>query len=120
MNSEVDRAGVDRLLAAVASQVAPRGEHSYVDGEAERLARPVLFAAQRGLHSAEEWQRWLAGVADPSPLPTWDAAFESREGLAKRHNLHAFLFALYVNASESGDEQMQLHVPALQAVFRTL
>ncbi|HEY6124686.1 MAG TPA: DUF2785 domain-containing protein, partial [Steroidobacteraceae bacterium] len=52
-NSAVDRQGVDRLLGAVAAPVAPAGEHSYIDGESERLARPVLFAAQRGLYTSD-------------------------------------------------------------------
>jgi hypothetical protein len=119
LNPGVDRAGMDRLLAAVAAQVTPAA-HAYVDGESERLARPVLFAAQRGLLSAEEWRKWLLAVAAPAPLPDWGAAFQSREGLAKRHDLLAFLYALYVNARESSDPQIQVLVPALQAVFKTL
>lgn len=120
LNPAVDRAGVDRLLAAVASQITPPGEQAYVDGESERLARPVLYAAQRGLYSADEWQKWLQGVASPAPLPDWAAAFQSRAGLAKRHNLNGFLFALYVNVRESGDPKMQDLLPGLQAVFKTL
>lgn len=120
LNPAVDRASIDRLLAAVAAQVAPPGEHAYVDGESERLAGPVLFAAKRGLHTADDWQMWLMAVASPSPLPHWGAAFQSRAGLAKRHNLQAFLYALYVNARESGDAGMAALVPGLQAVFKTL
>ncbi len=120
LNPAVDRASMDRLLAAVAAQVAPPGEHAYVDGESERLARPVLFAAKRGLHSTDDWQKWLMAVASPAPLPDWGAAYQSRAGLAKRHNLQAFLHALYVHARESGDAGMQALVPGLQAVFKTL
>jgi hypothetical protein len=120
LNPQLDRDAVDRLLAAVAAQVAPPGEHPYVDGESERLARPVLYAASRKLHSPEDWQQWLQAVASPAPLPDWGAAFQSRAGLAKRHNLQAFLYALYVNARESGDAGMQALVPAIQAAFKTL
>ncbi len=120
LNPAVDRAAIDRLLAAVAAQVAPPGEHAYVDGESERLARPVLFAAKRGLHTADDWRMWLVAVSSPAPLPDWGAAFQSRAGLAKRHNLQAFLYALYVNAQESGDVGMQSLLPGLKAVFKTL
>jgi hypothetical protein len=120
LNPQLDRGAVDRLLAAVAAQVAPPGEHAYVDGESERLARPVLYAASRKLHSPEDWGKWLQAVASPAPLPDWGAAFQSRSGLAKRHNLQAFLYALYVNAQESGDAGMQALLPALQAVFKML
>jgi hypothetical protein len=120
LNPGVDRASVDRLLGAVASQVTPPGEHAYVDGEPERLARAVVFAAQRKLHTADEWQAWLSKVAEPAPLPDWGASFQSRAGLTKRHNLLGFLYALYVNASESGDAGMQALLPGLREVFKTL
>ncbi|HEU4781070.1 MAG TPA: DUF2785 domain-containing protein [Steroidobacteraceae bacterium] len=120
LNPAVDRAALDRLLAAVASQVAPAGEHAYIDGEPERLARAVLFAAQRGLYSPDDWSVWLLKAAAPAPLDSWDAAYTSRVGLAKRHNVHAFLFALYVNARESADANMQALVPGLQAALKTL
>jgi hypothetical protein len=120
LNPAVDRAGLDRLLGAVAVQVAPAGDHSYIDGEPERLARPVLFAAQRGLYTADEWQKWLQAVAAPPAQADPQAAFRTRAGLARRHNLQSFLYALYVNARESGDANMQALVPGLQAVFKTL
>lgn len=116
LNPAVDRAGLDRLLGAVAAQVAPAGEHSYIDGESERLARPVLFAAQRGLHTAAEWEKWLRDLAAPvKGEPTTGTL----AALARHHNLNAFLYALYVNARESGDANMQALVPGLQAVFKT-
>jgi hypothetical protein len=120
LNPAVDRAGLDQLLGAVAAQVAPAGEHSYIDGESERLARPVLFAAQRGLLTPEDWQKWLQKVATPPPSLSGDAAYRTRAGLAWRHNLQAFLYSLYVNARESGDQNMLALVPGLQAVFKTL
>jgi len=120
LNPAVDRAGLDQLLGAVAAQVAPAGEHSYIDGESERLARPVLFAAQRGLLTTEDWQKWLQKVATPPPSLNGEAAYRTRAGLAHHHNLQAFLYALYVNARESGDANIQALVPALQTVFKTL
>jgi hypothetical protein len=120
INPAVDRAGLDQLLGAIAVQVAPPGDHSYIDGESERLARPVLYAAQRGLITAAEWEQWLRQVATPPASQSEEDAFRTRAGLARRHNLHAFLFALYVNARESGDANMQVLVPALQAVLKTL
>jgi hypothetical protein len=118
LNPAVDRAGLEQLLGAVAAQVAPAGEHSYIDGESERLARPVLFTAQRGLLTPEDWGKWLQKVATPPPSLSGDAAFRTRAGLAHQHNLQAFLYSLYVNARESGDAKMQVLVPALQAVFK--
>lgn len=119
LNPNVDRAGVDRLLTAVAAQVAP-GEHAYVDGESERLARAVLVAAQRGLLSAAEWEQWLLAVSKPAPMPDWRSAYRTRAGLTKRHNLMSFLNALYVNARESSNENVQRLVPGLQAAYKSL
>jgi hypothetical protein len=120
LNPNVDRAGVDRLLAAVAAQIAPAGEHAYVDGESERLARAVLVAAQRGLHSAAEWEQWLLAVSKPAPLPDWGSAYRTRAGLTKRHNLMGFLNALYVNVREGGNENAQRLLPGLQAAYKSL
>jgi len=120
INPAVDRPSVDRLLKAVATQVAPPGGHSYIEGESGRLARPVLIAAQRGLYTADEWRDWIIKVASPAPLASWDVAFTSREGLAKRHNVHAFLSVLYVNARESSDQNIQALIPGLQAALKTV
>jgi hypothetical protein len=115
----VDRAGLERLLGAIAAQVAPPGDHSYIDGESERLARPVLFIAQRGLLTADEWQQWLRTLAAPPASASKEDAYRTRAGLARRHNLDTFLYALYVNARESDNANMQALVPGLQAVFKT-
>jgi hypothetical protein len=118
LNPAVDRAALDRLMSAVATQVAPPGEHSYIDGESERLARPVLFAAQRGLLTASDWEQWLRTLAAPPVPANKEEAIRTRAGLARNHNLNAFLYALYVNARESGNTNMQALVPGLQAVLK--
>ena len=120
LNPALDREQLDHILAAVATQVAPAGEHFYTYGEPERLARPVLFALQRGLHDEAAWSAWLQGVVAPAPLPEWSAAFSSQHGLAKRHNTRAFLLALYVGLAESGDEAMKARVPAVVAALRVV
>lgn len=120
LNGELDRAQLDRLLAAVRKQIAPAGDHFYVYGESERLLRPMLFIAQRGQHDDAFWKAWLADLIAPAPLPSWDAAFASQAGLAKRHNTQAFLLALYANTRDSEQPAMQslagLTREALQAL----
>jgi hypothetical protein len=117
LNPAVERADLERLLGAIASQVAPPGEHSYIDGESERLARPVLYAAQRGLLSPDDWTQWLRALAAPPAGEKKEDALRTRAGLARVHNLNSFLYALYVNARESGNTNMQALVPGLQAVL---
>ena len=102
LNPAITKPQLDRLLAAIATQVAPKQLVSYTAGEPDRLARPVLFIAQRGLHTDEEWKAWFAEVMSPKPMAAWDEAFLTELGLAKRHNTRAFLLSLY--ASSTGAE----------------
>jgi hypothetical protein len=105
LNPALNRAQLDQILAAVASQVAPSG-HFYIYGEPERLARPVQYALARGIYSTAEWQAWLAQISSPAPLANWDQAFESQAGLAKRHNTRAFLLGLYAALRDSKDAKL--------------
>lgn len=101
LNPAVTKPQLDRLLAAIATQVAPRQLVAYAAGEPDRLARPVLFIAQRGLHRDDEWEAWFAQVLSPAPMATWDDAFSSERGLARRHNTRAFLLSVFASASGS-------------------
>jgi Protein of unknown function (DUF2785) len=101
LNPAVTKAQLDRLLAAIATQVAPPQIVSYTAGEPDRLARPVLFIAQRGLHSDAEWKEWFGQVLSPKPMAAWGEAFLTEPGLAKRHNTRAFLLSLYASATSS-------------------
>jgi len=101
LNPAVTKPQLDRLLAAIATQVSPRHLVAYTAGESDRLARPVLFMAQRGLHSDEEWKAWIGQVTSPAPMANWDEAFSSELGIARRHNARAFLLSVYASASAS-------------------
>jgi len=102
LNPATTRPQIDRLMSAIASQVAPP-RASYQAGEPDRLARPIVFIAQRALHTDEEWSAWFARVLSPAPLAAWDQAFASEAGLAKRHNTRAFLLSVYATASSTED-----------------
>jgi hypothetical protein len=90
---------------------------AYWAGEPDRLARAVVFIAQRKLHSDAEWQTWFAGITDPKPLSSWNAAFQSEAGIRKRHNTRAFLLSLFATASTTEDSGIrQLAAPARDAL----
>ena len=118
LNPAVTKAQLDRLLAAIARQVAPQDATvAYWAGEPDRLARAVTFIAQRKLHSDQEWQAWFATVMDPRPLAAWDAAFKSEAGIRKHHNARAFLLSVFATATTSEDAGIrQLLVPAREAL----
>jgi hypothetical protein len=102
LNPRASKADLDVLLTAIAAQVVPAGDHFYIYGEPLRLARPVFYIAQRNLHSEQEWRTWLQVLVQPAPLPSWDDAFKSQGGLAKRHNTVAFLTSSYLLLQENG------------------
>ncbi|MFA5941637.1 MAG: DUF2785 domain-containing protein [Sinimarinibacterium sp.] len=120
LNPAFGKPQLDRLLAALASQIMPPGEHAYTDGEPERLARVLLVAAQRGLHTAEDWDAWFRRLLEPAPDLPWAQAYTSRAGLSRRHNLAAFLFATYVNARESNSPGVEALLPGLRTAIKAL
>lgn len=104
---------------AVASQLMPK-QHSYIFGEAERLARPILFLAASQSYSEEEWSNWLKIISNPSPLENWRNAFSSESDLARLHNIKAFINAIYINASASGNDGVKMLQSGSLDVLRTL
>ena len=116
LNPGVDREGLKLIVSAVGVQVAPKG-HAYVHGESERLARPILFAAGRGVMSEKEWSGWLMKLATPADP---DKVFASEEGLAWRHNVMGFLQALYMNVVAGSDPKDDVLRPGLEAALKAM
>lgn len=117
LNPNVDALQVQRLLAAVASQVAPAGEVFYRYGEPERLARAVFYAHRRGIAEDAAWQEWFESLTGGD----WNASFSSQAGLARRHNTLAFLLVMHLNATAAGDKEDEaLDKIVLQAISRVL
>jgi hypothetical protein len=102
------------VLAAIATQIAPRDPAvAYWAGEPDRLARAVIFIAQRKLHTDAEWKTWFETVMSPAPLASWNTAFASESGIRKRHNARAFLLSVFATATTSEDAGIQrLAAPA--------
>jgi hypothetical protein len=118
LNPRIDKEALGLVVSAVGTQVAPKG-HSYIFGESERLARPVLFAAARGAKTEGEWAEWLMQLATPAP----DAAgklYASAEGLAWRHNTSAFLSTLYVNVALGSDKADDVMLKGLDAALKAV
>ncbi len=103
-----------RILDAIHAQVAPE-EHFYIYGESERLARPVLFIAQRGLFSDAEWTAYFARFPAAG-----ENVFASQAGLAWRHNTMAFLSALYLNTRISESTADDAMLPGLEAALQAM
>ena len=115
LNPALERAQLDPMLKAIASQAVPESAHAYVFGEPGRLARPVLYLAKRGWLSEAEWIAWFgelpARIGDPAK------AYADTAWLARRHDLLAFLNAIYLEADQSDDVQIKaLKVPVVMAM----
>ncbi len=104
INPAFGRAEQTRIRDAVASQLTPEG-HFYIYGEPERMGRIIYFMARRGDFTEAEWTTWLAAVADPTPLSDWSEAFGAQAGLARRHNVVAFLSYLATSPRLTWDDE---------------
>ena len=109
---------VDRIIGALATQIAPASGHFYIYGEPERMALPLIYIAQRGIYTTEQWRAWFAGIA---AIPEEGSLYSSQAGLSRRHNLQALLLVLHVNASEAKDELLRESLlPAVTDTLRAL
>ncbi|MEQ1708266.1 MAG: DUF2785 domain-containing protein [Terricaulis sp.] len=119
LNESYGREDLLRIRDALVTQIAPEG-HFYIYGEHERLARPILVIAQRGVFSAEEWSAWFARIVAPAPLASWNEAYSSQAGLARKHDTAAFVQTIWINARLSENPDIQALLPGAEAALRTL
>ncbi|MDZ4738298.1 MAG: DUF2785 domain-containing protein [Alphaproteobacteria bacterium] len=119
LNPAFAKPDLQRICDAIALQISPPS-HSYIFGEPQRLAAPILQIAQRNLFSQAEWSAWLEQVAAPAPLASWNDAYASTANLARLHNVDAFMQTLYLNArlNKSADDDTLL--PGAEAAIRAL
>jgi hypothetical protein len=103
-----------RIRDAIAMQIAPDG-HFYIYGESERLARPIIFMAQRGLITEAEWRAWFAMLPGDT-----SAMFSNQAGLARRHNVNAFLQVIYLNARLGENAEDDVLLPGAEAALRAM
>jgi hypothetical protein len=118
LNPAITKPQLAALLTAVATQIAPKDPRvAYWAGEPDRLARTVVFIAQRKLHTDDEWKAWFVTVMDPKPIPSWDAAFRSEVGIRRHHNVRAFLLSVVASSTAAEDAGIrQLISPARDAL----
>lgn len=114
LNGALDAPQQEQIRDAVQSQINPNETHFYIYGEPERLARPILYLALKGAFNEENWADWMQELADPAPFEDWSDVYRSQEGLAKLHNTKAFANAIYTNAANSENDDVNLlAAPAL-------
>ena len=114
LNPALGKPELERIRDAVASQLQPEG-HFYIYGESARLAGAIVYMAQRGVLSEAEWTAWFAAL----PMPS-DDAYTTQAGLARRHNLTAFLEAVWLNAKLSQSAADDALLPGAETALRAL
>lgn len=120
LNPAVSGSELDAIVQAARAQVVPAQSHFYIYGESDRLARPLVYAARRGLLDAAYWQGCVEALASPLPLANWGEAFASQHGLARLHNTKQFLRALGSLVAQQKDPAVAalLAQPVAQALAR--
>ena len=114
LNKRLQRPQADALLAAIASQVLPPGDHAWRHGEPDRLAAPVFYLAQGPLLESADWERWLTELALKRQRTPIDTTM-----MAQKHNLSAFLNSLYVAVQEAGPAEAKARLlPGLRKALR--
>jgi|JI10StandDraft_1071094.scaffolds.fasta_scaffold29367_3 hypothetical protein len=118
LNPAVDAKQLESIVQSIGIQVVPTGAHFYIYGESDRLARPVLFAARRGLLVAQDWNNFLGALASPLPMTSWGEAFKTQEGLARLHNTRAFFrtLALALQGANDASKESVLIKPVAAAL----
>ena len=118
LNERVDRGQVETLLRAVAAQVVPENAHAYVFGEPGRLARPVLYAAKRGVLDEAAWRRWFDAL--PPRLGDAKQAYADSAWLARRHDLMTFLTSVHLDADQSDDANLRALKPIVVQTLKAV
>lgn len=119
LNPAFGKPELTRIRDAVATQIAP-ANHFYIYGEGARLANPILYMAGRGVFTEAEWTEWLAHVASPAPLASWNDAYAHNADLARVHDVTQFMQTLYLVASLDSSPADDVLLPGARAAILTL
>lgn len=118
LNPALDGPQLHRIVDAVATQAVPAAGVAYVFGEPQRLAAPIINAAQRGVRDENGWKAWFAALLPRLGDPA--LAWRDPHWLARRHDLMAFLMAVYVEADQSDDKRVRALLPGVVAALKAM
>lgn len=118
LNPKVNKAQLDKILVALASQVTANDQHSYIQGESKRIAMAVIYVFLRAQYSADDFNLWLSKVVNPAPFNQWQDVYQSEQGLIKLHNTQSFLYALYATIKPSQNKVLTEMSTYLEQVIK--
>ncbi|MEO0424445.1 MAG: DUF2785 domain-containing protein [Pseudomonadota bacterium] len=117
LNDRTDAEQLALLREAVAAQIAPGV--AYVNGESQRLARPILYMALREASVAPPWGDWFEALAQQH-VAIFEGTETTVDGLSARHNLRRFLLEIYTTAKSSDREALAPLADGALALLRRL
>jgi len=118
LNPQLDAPQLHRIVDAIATQAVPAVGVAYVFGEPQRLAAPIVLAAQRGVRDEAGWKEWFTALVPRLGDPS--LAWKDAQWLARRHDLVAFLQAVYVEADRSSDKRTRTVLPGVVAALQAI
>ncbi|MBZ9613218.1 DUF2785 domain-containing protein [Rheinheimera maricola] len=119
LNKALSAAQGQTLLTALLSQVAPQ-QHFYHFGEPKRIALPVLYLLLQEKIDQPALLKQLQDLASPAPFASWQAVYQSEQGLAKLHNTRSFFQTLYLLTSSSQNTRLQALAPAVLELIQSM
>ena len=108
------------MLTAIEQQLTPSTNHFYVYGEPKRLATAWVYILLRGLHSEDEISALFSNMMSPAPFKSWQAVYNSNQGLSKLHNIRQFIYSLKAMTGESKNPNLQLLQPFINNAIKQL
>ena len=118
LNPSLDGPQLHRIVDAIGQQAVPASGVAYVFGEPQRLAAPLVSAARRGVRDEAGWKAWFAALLPRLGAPS--LAWRDEGWLARRHDLVAFLQAVYVEADQSDDKRVRMMLPGVKEALKAV
>jgi len=118
-NGALNADQIRTLRDALTHQIAPLGV-AYVFGEPDRLARAAFYLHRSNKLDRDDWQPWIETLVDPAPLASWSRVWTDEAGLARRHDVRAFLLAFLFLANLGEQDSDALLAGDLQTALEEM
>ncbi len=101
-NRFLTAADLERLLVVMGSKVTAPAHAIPTNDLTEHRIRAVMAVLHRDLLSLPFLVAWVASLAHPARLPSWDAVYHDETKVNARHNTKVFLTTLYLQLTFPG------------------
>ena len=118
LNERISQYQLINLAQSLKTVINPSQVVFYHTNEPDRLARACIYLFLREELSDAFITQWLEDMSLP-PNGSWEAAYQSKKGLAAMHNVKGFLGRLLLTSYDKQNERIALvHAHALTQLRR--